>query len=129
MSASTKFCTERRSSSSSSVTAPRLSPRASSIGERNGRRGASSIEQVVAAHVERLGQSDDGVGRGGDVAVLIAADLAGVRTDLGGEVPLGPPLFAAQCLDPFPDGHGHLSLVAACPFCGVFVTYVGDSCR
>jgi integrase/recombinase XerD len=65
--------------------------------DRGAERSAGRVvdERVVTAHVERLGQADDGVGRGGDVAVLIAADLARVGTDLGGQVPLGPSLFLA----------------------------------
>lgn len=47
-------------------------------------------EEVVAGHVEGFGQADDGVRGRGDVAVLVAADLAGVAADLGGEVTLGP---------------------------------------
>src|ERR1700694_3301579 len=50
--------------------------------------GARVAEKVVAGHVEGFGEADDGVRGGGDVAVFVAADLAGVGADLGGEVGL-----------------------------------------
>jgi hypothetical protein len=46
-------------------------------------------EQVVDGDVEELGELHDDLDRGRDLAVLVAADLAGVACDLGGVVRLG----------------------------------------
>jgi hypothetical protein len=56
-------------------------------------------EEVVDGDVEEFGELHDGFDRGRDLAVLVAADLAGVAGDLGGEVGLGPSAFLAEVLD------------------------------
>jgi hypothetical protein len=58
------------------------------VGGASGTPGGVFEEQVVGGDVEDFGEPDDDVGAGGDAAVLVAADLAGVAADLGGEVGL-----------------------------------------
>jgi hypothetical protein len=53
-------------------------------------------EEVVDGDVEEFGELHDGFDRGRDLAVFVAADLAGVAVDLGGEVGLGPSAFFAE---------------------------------
>ena len=48
---------------------------------------------------------------GGDAAVLVAADLAGVAADLGGEVGLGPAVLLAQLQDALAKRHDQASLL------------------
>lgn len=43
-------------------------------------------EETVDGDVEEFGELHDGFDRRRDLAVLVAADLAGVAADLGGEV-------------------------------------------
>jgi hypothetical protein len=63
-------------------------------------------EEVVAGHVEDLGEADDGVGRRCGFAVLIAADLGGIGADLGGELALGPLVLGSWLSGAVPDGRG-----------------------
>lgn len=56
------------------------------------------LEQVVTGHVGCLGEAHDRVGGRGDVPVLVAADLAGVGADAGGQLALGEPAIRADIL-------------------------------
>ena len=107
-----KQATRLRASSLSSVTAAmRSPPRAASSGVRRGASGGVFEEQVVGGDVGDFGEPDDDVGAGGDAGVLIAADLAGVAADLGGEVGLGPAVLLPQFQDALAKRHDRASLL------------------
>ena len=63
-------------------------------------------EEIVGADVEDFGEADDGFGGGAHAAVFVAADLAGVGADLGGEIGLGPAVFGPELLEPLAQGQG-----------------------
>ena len=62
-------------------------------------------DEVVEAGVEGFGDAGGDVEAGGDAAVFVAADLAGVGADLFGELALGPAVFGAEFLDAVSEGH------------------------
>jgi hypothetical protein len=80
--------------------------------ESEGAAGCVVDEQVVAGDVEGLRDTHDDVGRGGHLAVLIAADQGGVGADAAGELDLGPLFSARSCRMRSPSG------MASASWCG-----------
>jgi len=58
--------------------------------------GRVGDDEVVHGDVEGLGDANDGVQAGGELAAFVAGDLPGVGVDLVGEVGLGPAGLGAQ---------------------------------
>jgi hypothetical protein len=68
------------------------------VGPVEGTSGDVFEHQVVHGDVQHFGDAGDAgddVEGGGDAPVLVAADLAGVGADLGGQFALGPAGFVA----------------------------------
>jgi len=107
--------TARMVARSSSVSWPRSARRASSAlpGACRGPPGRVGGDKVVDAGVEGLGDADDGFETGGDPAVFVAADLAGVAADLLGELGLGQALLGAQLAESAREERaGHVTAVS-----------------